>query len=183
MMKPTKKHRGIFLTCFFCIVVVQLLTGYQLYRTAESYNLSVDGKSGWVVKCATVALGMRLICLCLSVLGVLHVRITPWTIASTCTFVGYILCVILRIYFLIRYPKNIFFSILLLLQEVSLNIVCILLSLLFAYHSVYVHSESKVSLEMQDPQKVFAERIVKSVISIIPGVGFFQKKLCKLAKV
>ena len=40
-----------------------------------------------------------------------------------------------------------------------------------------------MSLEMQDPQKVFAERIVKSVISIIPGVGFFQKKLCKLAKV
>ncbi len=42
MMKPTKKHRGIFLTCFFCIVVVQLLTGYQLYRTAESYNVRLS---------------------------------------------------------------------------------------------------------------------------------------------
>ena len=28
-----------------------------------------------ILECATVALGMRLICLCLSVLGVLHVRV------------------------------------------------------------------------------------------------------------
>ena len=39
IMKPTKQYRGFFLFCYFIIIVAELLTGYQLYRIAETYSV------------------------------------------------------------------------------------------------------------------------------------------------
>ncbi|KAK8825477.1 hypothetical protein WA538_003173 [Blastocystis sp. DL] len=182
IMKPTKQYRGFFLFCYFIIIVAELCTGYQLYRVAEAYSASTIGKSDWTTQCATIAIGLRLVCLCLSLIGIFHVRLLPWTIASTCSFIGYVLCVILRLFFLIRYPKKWFISFLFLLQELGFNVVTLLLSLIFAYHSVYVHAEASVSLDVKDPHKEFLDRLIKSILGVIPGLGFFQKWLLRLAK-
>lgn len=83
-------------------------------------------------------------------------------------------------------------SISLLFYELETNLLCFTFSLLFVYQSfcrnnwwwlvVDIHSEDKVSLDMEDPKKSFVTRLVKSLLSIVPGLGFFRRKLFSVAK-
>lgn len=78
------------------------------------------------------------------------------------------------------------------MYEVSLNVVSITMCFAFAYQSVCkriaafvkvdVHSSRKVTLDVEDPQKKFIENVLRGLLSILPGVGFFSKYLEKMAK-
>lgn len=39
-----------------------------------------------------------------------------------------------------------------------------------------------MTLDVEDPQKKFIENVLKGLLSILPGIGFFSKYLEKLAK-
>ena len=45
-----------------------------------------------------------------------------------------------------------------------------------------MHSSRKVTLDVEDPQKKFIENVLKGLLSILPGIGFFSKYLEKVAK-
>lgn len=78
------------------------------------------------------------------------------------------------------------------IYELETNLICFTFSLIFVYHSfcmislsywfLGLHSDDKVSLDMEDPKEVFVRKIVKSLVSIVPGLGFFRRKLFAMAK-
>ena len=39
-----------------------------------------------------------------------------------------------------------------------------------------------MTLDVEDPQKKFIENVLKGLLSILPGIGFFSKYLEKIAK-
>ena len=39
-----------------------------------------------------------------------------------------------------------------------------------------------MSLDVKDPHKEFLDRLIKSILGVIPGLGFFQKWLLRFAK-
>ena len=45
-----------------------------------------------------------------------------------------------------------------------------------------VNSNSKVTLDVEDPQKTFIVNVLKSLLGILPGVGFFSNYIVKAAK-
>ena len=76
--------------------------------------------------------------------------------------------------------------------ELETNLICFTFSLIFVYQSycmissfywfLGLHSDDKVSLDMEDPKEVFVRKMVKSLVSIVPGLGFFRRKLFAMAK-
>ena len=45
-----------------------------------------------------------------------------------------------------------------------------------------VNSTNKVTLDVEDPQKTFVVNVLKSLLGILPGVGFFSSYIIKAAK-
>lgn len=96
------------------------------------------------------------------------------------------------VFFFVRWLLERLKSISLLFYELETNLLCFTFSLLFVYQSfcrdtrwwlvVDIHSEDKVSLDMEDPKKSFVTRLVKSLLSIVPGLGFFRRKIFSVAK-
>ncbi|OAO12149.1 hypothetical protein AV274_6199 [Blastocystis sp. ATCC 50177/Nand II] len=194
MLKPTRKRRGILLILFFVLASIQVASSLQIQYAADAYNTHIEGKATWIMsRCFIVSSSIELslfvfvfrcIVLLMGVIGVFHTKITPWTIASTSSFFAYILGSFLRIVIIIKsvtWPQRIL-NFLLFMYDVTTNIVCLGLTAVFAYQSIYIHSSDKVSLNMQDPQQQFTMLLVKALISILPAAGFFRAPILKAAK-
>ncbi|KAK8825655.1 hypothetical protein WA577_000826, partial [Blastocystis sp. JDR] len=184
MLKPTRKRRGILLILFFVLASIQVASSLQIQYAADAYNTRMEGKATWIMKLSLFVFVFRCIVLLMGVIGVFHTKITPWTIASTSSFFAYILGSFLRIVIIIKsvtWPQRIL-NFLLFMYDVTTNIVCLGLTAVFAYQSIYIHSSDKVSLDMQDPQQQFTMLLVKALISILPAAGFFRAPILKAAK-
>ena len=107
-------------------------------------------------ECATIAIGLRLVCLCLSLIGIFHVRVAACAkqsyLASSLDYcidmLFHWLCHLCHsssflphslseeVVYVLFNASCLVISFLFLLQELGFNVVTLLLSLIFAYHSV-----------------------------------------------
>ena len=56
------------------------------------------------------------------------------------------------------------------------------LSIILIYQQYVKEDDSRVSLDMKDPESTMSRNLMRSVLHIIPGIGLFSRKIVEWTK-
>ncbi|KAK8801466.1 hypothetical protein WA171_004608 [Blastocystis sp. BT1] len=182
-LKPTKTKRRLIVVIQSISVALTLLLGFYLFKQIDYLDSINQNKYSWFIHAARGVVALRLLALVGTAYGGSSNNMILWTTSSSFIFISYFISGVMHVYVIVVATDltTRVVSVLLMVGEVILNGVSFITAMIIAYQTL-VTTQRKTSLDMEDPMQVFIATILKSILSILPGVGYFSEKLIRLTK-
>ena len=176
-IQPTLTHKLVFVLIYIVSVGTQLYLDYSLRTNLSSPIIPADKEVPSVIRCLSISIFFRIAVLALAFGGIFHNRLTPWTFGTTFSFISLLLSAYSLLVSYWHPPVEsmgasffYFYFILYYLSFVFSTLTCGLLS----YQVLTLRSQNKFSLNLEDPQEQFADRVLKGFMYILPGSMVFN---------
>ncbi|KAK8796934.1 hypothetical protein WA538_000159 [Blastocystis sp. DL] len=182
-LKPTKTRRRLFIVIQCVTLSLVLLLGFSLFKQIDYLNSIGQNRYPWFTTTARCVVVLRLLALIATAYGGNSQNMIFWTTSSSCVFISFFISGVMNVY-VIAVSTDLtarVISVLLMVGEFFLNAISFACSMIIAYQTLTMKSR-KSSMDMVDPMKEFIEVILRSMLSIIPGVGYFSERLIRITK-
>ncbi|KAK8823002.1 hypothetical protein WA556_001893, partial [Blastocystis sp. ATCC 50177/Nand II] len=184
MLKPTKMKRDLFVTITVTATSVSLFLGILLFWQIEYLELIKKNHYSWFSLATKLIIVSRCVTIFLTFFAAKKNSLPLWNLSSTLLFLAYFVAGVMDVYTAVvaRDLSRRVLSIGLLIAEFFMNCISFIGTMILTYQTI-VSSSSSTPSDLVSPQKEFILFAIESLVTVLPGIGVFGKKLIKAVKV
>ncbi|KAK8795469.1 hypothetical protein WA158_000126 [Blastocystis sp. Blastoise] len=183
LLKPTKARRYIAILLYMAYLGGCAYLEYHFLDATRPIRVKYPQTvipTRWFT---SIALFLRILSAAICYGGLFHARITPWTFGSTFSTISTIL-VICACLTDLTYSVDDIYKIVseTLFLEIILYCAGMAVIVIVSYYTLTTMESHNAKLDLDDPQKAFATRLLQSIVNVLPGLGFASKHIMRMAK-
>ncbi|CBK25077.2 uncharacterized protein [Blastocystis hominis] len=173
-LRPSRKNRRVLGICFAVISTLSIILAITEYRAVTDGYYYQDSIFSFTVNAAWAVIVLRIISIFAGAGGYFLMNPYYWTAASMCCVLSFIFTLLSQFLGLTINSNmiNMVVAMLVIIAEICLIVLSFLVFIAFIYQIRVKENDSKMSLQLNDPEAVIMRNLFASMYSLVPGLTY-----------